>query len=244
MGTKLPKVLIVIPCLNEQEALPGLLARLRSARDGLSSRFELDMVVIDDGSTDRTAAIARAEGVRVARLSRNLGIGGAVQTGLRLALRENCDLAVQMDGDGQHPPDELGKILEPMVADDPPDIVIGSRFLDAGGWRTTAMRRLGIAWLSFVLRVIARVKVRDATSGYRAYGRRALELFDAYYPYDYPEPESVALARATGLRVVEVAVKMQGRQGGASSIRGLATGYYMLKVTLAVLLTFARGRSQ
>jgi glycosyltransferase involved in cell wall biosynthesis len=235
-------VLAVVPCLNEQEALPPLLAQLRATAQALASDARLDVLVVDDGSTDRTAAIARAGGARVVRLCRNLGIGAAVQTGLRFALREGYDCAVQIDGDGQHPPDELRRLLAPLAQPEAPDLVIGSRFVDRGGdgWKSTRLRRVGISWLAFVLRTFVGARVSDPTSGFRVYGRRALALFDDNYPYDYPEPESVALAKAAGLTIREVPIKMQERQGGASSIRGLKTAYYMLKVTLAVLLTFVR----
>lgn len=234
------RVLAVVPCLNEQEALPGLLAQLQAAAKALSAEVSLQVLVVDDGSTDGTADIARQSGATVVRLCRNLGIGAAVQTGLRFALREGFDCAVQIDGDGQHPPEELRSLLAPLDQPDPPDLVIGSRFLDRQGWKSTRLRRVGIGWLSLVLRVFVGTKVADPTSGFRVYGRRALALFDDNYPYDYPEPESLALAKAAGLSVREVPVQMQARQGGASSIRGLRTAYYMLKVTIAVLLTFVR----
>ena len=232
------RILVVVPALNEESGLPLLLSDLRAVaeRDG----FAVEIVVIDDASTDRTADVARAHGARVVRLCRNLGIGGAVQTGLRLALREGFDCAVQMDGDGQHPPSELGKLLAPMQAPDPPDIVVGSRYLQREGFQSTLPRRLGSGWLRWVLRIVTGEKTTDPTSGYRVYGSRALRLFNWSYPHDYPEPEALVLAKVAGLRVAEVPVVMKERQGGASSIPILRAPYYMLKVTVAILLAYAR----
>jgi len=229
------RVLIVVPAYNEQEALGGLLAEIRAL-----DIAQLETVVVDDGSSDRTADVARAGGARVLRLCGNLGIGGAVQSGLRLAEREGFDCAVQIDGDGQHPPAELHRLLEAMHADDPPDLVVGTRYRDKAGFRSTMMRRIGSWWLRVILRFIARVRVSDPTSGFRLYGTRALRLFSAVYPYDFPEPESLALARVAGLRTAEVAVTMRERQGGTSSIGGFSAMYYMLKVTIAVVLTYVR----
>lgn len=237
MPPRRPRLLIVIPCLNEEEALPKTLARLKEHVAALKADTEI--VVIDDGSLDRTAHIARKVGVRVVELSRNLGIGGAVQTGLKIAQREGFDCALQLDGDGQHPPEEVNKLLARLEEKPTADLVIGSRFLGHDGWKSTLMRRAGIRWLSFVLGLLG-AKVKDPTSGFRIYGRRALNIYSHYYPYDYPEPESIAIAHVAGLRVVEEPVQMQARQGGLSSIRGLKTAYYMLKVTVAVLLSALR----
>jgi glycosyltransferase involved in cell wall biosynthesis len=232
------RVLVVVPALNEESGLPPLLSELRAVaqRDG----FSAEIVVIDDASTDRTAEVAREHGARVVRLCRNLGIGGAVQTGLRLALREGFDCAVQMDGDGQHPPSELRKLVAAMQAPLAPDIVVGSRYLHGEGFQSTLPRRMGSGWLGWVLRLVTGQKTTDPTSGYRAYGRRALKLFNWSYPHDYPEPEALVLAKVAGLRVVEIPVVMKERQGGASSISIVHAPYYMLKVTAAILLAYAR----
>jgi glycosyltransferase involved in cell wall biosynthesis len=231
------RVLLIIPAYNEQEALGGLLSEIRAlpATDGI----ELETVVVDDGSADRTTDVAIAGGARVLRLCGNLGIGGAVQSGLRLAYREHFDAAVQIDGDGQHPPMELTRLLEPMRADTAPDLIVGTRYRDKDNFRSTLLRRMGSWWLRTLLRVVG-VKVTDPTSGYRVYGPRALRLFDETYPYDFPEPEALAMVRAVGLAVAEVPVQMRERQGGRSSIAGFSTVYYMFKVTIAVLLTYMR----
>jgi glycosyltransferase involved in cell wall biosynthesis len=233
------RVLIVVPALNEERALPPLLEELR--RGFPQPGIETSVLVVDDGSSDGTAEVARAAGVRVARLSRNLGIGGAVQCGLRVGFREGFDCAVQIDGDGQHPPAELPKLLTAFGDPSSPDLVVGSRFLENGGFRSTWLRRIGVIWLRLVLWFLG-IRVTDPTSGFRLYGRRALAIFNRTYPYDYPEPEALAIAKAARLRILEVPVDMRPRQGGRSSIAGLQTMYYMIKVTLAVVLSFVRSR--
>jgi glycosyltransferase involved in cell wall biosynthesis len=232
------RLLVVVPALNEEGALPALLDELLGSRTALGC--DLAVVVVDDGSSDRTAEVALDRGARVVRLCRNLGIGGAVQTGLRLALREGFDGAVQMDGDGQHPPGELPKLLAALAATPAPDLVVGTRYRERNGWSSTRLRRLGSWWLKWVIWSLTGNRYTDPTSGYRLYGPRALALFDRTYPYDYPEPEALAIALAAHLRVTEVPVTMRERQGGASSISGLWAPYYMLKVTLAVMLAYVR----
>lgn len=235
------RVLIIIPAYNEQEALGGLLAELR----GLSNlEAELEIVVVDDGSADRTAEVAHAGGARVLELCGNLGIGGAVQSGLRLAARERFDFAVQIDGDGQHPPSELARLIAAATTSPVPDLVVGTRYKDRENFRSTTLRRVGSWWLKLVLRIVARVHVSDPTSGFRLYGPRALALFDETYPYDFPEPESLAVARANGLVIAETPVTMRERQGGSSSIVGFSTFYYMLKVTLAIVLSYTRSKKR
>lgn len=234
------RILAVVPALNEERALGPLLAELTALF--AAQRIEGQIVVVDDGSGDGTAMVAARGGARVVRLCNNLGIGGAVQSGLRLALQEGFDCAVQIDGDGQHPPAELPKLLAALEATPAPDLVVGTRYLvrDEDGFRSTWLRRLGGRFLGLLLRVVSRLRVTDPTSGYRLYGRRALRLFGRSYPYDYPEPESLAMARAAGLHIVEVPVRMRERQAGRSSIAGLSAPYYMLKVTLAVVLSHLR----
>ena len=233
------RLLIIIPAYNEEEALVGLLAEIRALKhDEVGA--DVETVVVDDGSTDRTAEVARAGGARVLRLCRNLGIGGAVQSGLRLAHRERFDFAAQVDGDGQHPPSELARLVECARQDPAPDLVVGTRYTDKNNFRSTVLRRLGSWWLRVLLRIVTRLRITDPTSGFRLYGPRALKKFDETYPYDFPEPESLAVARAARLRVVEAPVTMRERQGGRSSIAGFSTVYYMLKVTVAVVLTYIR----
>lgn len=234
------RLLVIVPAYNEQEALGGLLDELRTL-PAADLGVEIEVLVVDDGSRDRTSDVARAGGARLLQLCRNLGIGGAVQAGIRLAHREHFDYAVQIDGDGQHPPTELARLLEAARGDAGADLLVGTRYRDTkDNFRSTFLRRLGSWWLRSLLRIVTRLKLTDPTSGFRLYGARALALFDDTYPYDFPEPESLAIARASGLSVVEVPVTMRERQGGTSSIAGFSTVYYMFKVTIAVLLTYTR----
>ena len=234
------RLLVIIPALNEEQSLQALLHEFKLAQPRLP--WSTQAVVIDDGSVDRTAQVAAAANVRVVKLGRNLGIGAAVQTGLRLAFREGFDAALQMDGDGQHPPLEIGRLLARLGQADCPDLVVGSRHIARRGYQATGARRAGQLWLILCLRLLCGLKLTDPTSGFRLYGAAALRLFERAYPDDFPEPESLAIASKCGLRVVEEPVEMRARQGGQSSINGLKSIYYMIKVTLAVALAVARLR--
>lgn len=229
------RVLAIVPAFNEARNLPGVAAALRRAAP------EVDGCVVDDGSTDDTAAVARGLGLEVLRLPVNLGIGGAVQAGYLHARDRGYDLAVQIDGDGQHDPAFLGALLEPLRAGRA-DLVVGSRFLAAGGFKSTVVRRAGIRYLSWFLRLRCGARASDPTSGFRAANRRAIDLFSRRYPSDYPEPESIAIAHREGLRIAEVPVVMSARPHGASSITWARTLYYLVKVSLALLLLPVRER--
>lgn len=236
-GTSLGRVvriLVVVPAWNEEKNLPPLLAKLRACP------FPLDVCVVDDGSIDRTAQVASGlERVTVIRLPVNLGIGGAVQTGYLVARERGYDVAIQVDGDGQHDPEAIGSILGPVLAGDA-DLSVGSRFLESGGYQSTLLRRAGIAYLSVLLRYRTGLHLSDPTSGFRAAGRRAIALFAQYYPSDYPEPESLAVARRHGLRIKEVSVAMKPRGSGVSSINAWRAVYYFFKVSLSILLLPSR----
>lgn len=229
------RVAAIVPAYNEARSLPGVLAALRREAPAC------DVCVVDDGSDDGTAEVAAGLGATVLRSPLNLGIGGAVQTGYLWARDHGYDAAVQIDGDGQHDPAYLPAALRP-IAEGRADLVIGSRFLEGEGYRSTALRRAGIRYLSWFLRLRCGARVSDPTSGFRAAGRRAIELFAARYPSDYPEPEAVALAQAVGLRIAEVPVRMQERRHGASSITAWRSLYYLVKVSLALLLIPSRRR--
>jgi hypothetical protein len=199
--------------------------------------------VIDDGSTDETAAVARSLGFELLKLPVNLGIGGAVQAGYLWASQRGYDVAVQFDGDGQHDAASIPALLEPIRRGEA-DLVIGSRFLAESAFRSTPLRRAGIRYLSWFLRVRCGVRVTDPTSGFRAAGRRAIALFAQAYPSDYPEPEAIAVASRAGLAVTEVAAGMRQRAHGESSITPLRALYYFLKVSTALLLLPVRPRSR
>jgi len=195
--------------------------------------------VVDDGSSDETASVAARLGFTVLPTAVNLGIGGAVQTGYLWARERGYDVAVQMDADGQHDPGQLEAVLAPVKRGEL-SVVVGSRFIEAGGYRSTALRRMGIRYLSWFLRLRCGARVSDPTSGYRAADRRAIELFARSYPSDYPEPESIAIAVRNGLRVGEVPIVMARRAHGESSITAWRTLYYLVKVSLALILLPAR----
>jgi glycosyltransferase involved in cell wall biosynthesis len=230
------RVAAIVPAYNEARNLPRLAEGLRAHAP------DLDVCVVDDGSSDETAAVARSLGWTVLRLPMNLGIGGAVQAGYLWAFEHGHDVAVQIDGDAQHDPAYLESLLAPLT-EGRADLVVGSRFLLDGGFRSTVVRRAGIRYLSWFLRLRCGARVTDPTSGFRAASRRAIELFARYYPSDYPEPEAIALASRAGLRLAEVPVRMQERAHGESSITALGTLYYLVKVSLALVILPPRNES-
>jgi glycosyltransferase involved in cell wall biosynthesis len=229
------RALVIVPAFNEERNISRVVQELRRDAPGW------DVCVVDDGSSDSTARLARENGACVLRLPVNLGIGGAVQTGYLWARDHGYEVAAQIDGDGQHDPGYLIAALEPIAAGSA-DLVIGSRYLQGGGFQSTALRRAGTRYLTWFLRLRCGAQVTDPTSGFRVAGRRAIELFAANYPSDYPEPEAIALAIRRGLRMREVPVVMRGREHGASSIGPVRTLYYLLKVSLALLLLPAERR--
>ena len=225
----------IVPALNEEHTVPRVIDELRAFDPGL------DVVVIDDGSSDRTAEVAAAKGATVLRLPYNLGIGGSVQTGFRFAYERGYDLAVRVDGDGQHDPSQLGRIVGP-VLDGDADIVVGSRFAgEAGdGYRSSRSRRVGIRILASVVSGIVGQRVTDPTSGFQALNRRGIALFARDYPHDYPEVEATVMVFRHRLRMQEVPVSMRERGGGRSSITALRSIYYMVKVLLAIFVGLFR----
>ena len=229
MEEKKEKILIIIPAYNEAENI------VHVVKDMMEQAPQYDYLVVNDGSTDKTLAICEEEGFRYLDLSINMGIGGAVQAGYIYAYKNNYDIAVQMDGDGQHDVAYLEKLLEPIAADEA-DVVIGSRFLEKEGFQTSASRRTGINILSALIWITTGKRIRDVTSGYRAVNRMFIEIYSKDYPTDYPEPEAIVAAMMHLGRVREVPVKMRAREGGVSSITFKKSVYYMFKVTLAILL--------
>jgi len=233
MSVELGRRIAIVPAYNEERNIGRVVAELRAFDAGL------DVVVISDGSVDGTAAAAEAAGARVLRLPFNLGIGGAVQTGFKYAWEQGYELAVRCDGDGQHIPGELPKVIAPVVAGEA-DIAVGSRFAGGAGYRSSATRRVGIRLLATVVSAIARQRVTDTTSGFQALNRRALELFAADYPHDYPEVEGMVMTIKHRLRLVEVPVEMREREHGRSSITTLRSVYYMAKVLVALFVGLFR----
>jgi hypothetical protein len=239
-GPDLKRRLAIVPAHNEVEAIAGTVSEIhRSAPD-------FDVVVIDDGSSDGTAARAAEAGAAVLRLPFNLGIGGAMQSGYLYALENGYDVAVQVDGDGQHDPATLHALLARLEEDPTIDMVTGSRFLEPSqeGFRSTGARRVGIRILTGVISLITRQRVTDPTSGLRMTNRRGIELFAHDYPHDYPEVEAILLLHAHRLRRVEIPVVMRARLTGTSAISSTQSVYYMVKVLLALFVGIFRARPE
>jgi len=235
MAASASSLLVVVPAYNEGGSVTKVIDSLHEhAKD-------FDVIVIDDGSTDNTAAAAAAAGAEVVRLPFNLGIGGAVQTGFLYALDHGYDYMAQVDGDGQHEAAELAALLEVIRADPTLDMVCGSRFLShESGYLAPISRRTGIHLFAFALSRIVGQPITDPTSGFRLYNRRAITLFARDYPHDYPEVEAVLMLHAHRLRMAEVPVKMHQRGAGQSSITKARSLYYMVKVSLALLVGLLR----
>ncbi len=224
-----PRVLLIIPCFNEQESIEALLREISSLREGYST------VVVDDGSKDSTYEKA-AQLSPTIRLLINLGIGGAVQTGIRYAATNGFDFCVQIDGDGQHPPSEISKLLN-AHKESPCSIMIGSRYLLNDSFRSTLARRFGSKAIAWSLNTLfKRCNITDPTSGMRLMDRAAIEFFARSYPHDFPEPISLAWALQEGLTVRECAVQMRSRNNGQSSIAGWKPIAYMLRVLGYIVL--------
>ena len=238
-GSKKIKVAIIIPCYNESEAIAGVLKELQQICP------DYDYIVVNDCSSDNTAETVEGTGLAtIIDLPVNLGIGGAVQVGLKYAARNNYDYALKYDGDGQHRADEIDLILKPLI-ENRADIIIGSRFIYDGddGFKSTFTRRIGIKIFEVVNSILIKQKVTDNTAGFRAYNKKAIKFLARYYPsFDYPEPEEVVLLGKNSFKISEVPVRMRVRQGGVSSINNIKSIYYMIKVLFSVMVVATRPR--
>ena len=223
------KKLIIIPAYNEQESIK------KTVEDIMEKAPHFDYIVINDCSTDKTKEICETEEFNVIHLPVNLGIGGAVQTGYLYAARNGYDIAVQVDGDGQHVPQFLSKMADYMEAEHA-DMVIGSRFIDKEGFQSSGARRVGIKYFTMLIKLLTGTKITDPTSGLRMVNREIIEFFAEEYPKDYPEPESVVAILRRKKKVLEIPVIMRERSGGVSSISMKKSVYYMIKVSLAILI--------
>lgn len=227
--------LVIIPALNEEKTVGAVIRSILDAAE------EVDIVVISDGSTDRTPEVAASAGAYVISLTVNLGIGGAVQTGYRYARENGYLYAIQIDADGQHDPADLPRLLAEARRGDA-DMILGSRYVQKTAYRSSTSRRMGMILLAAFVRMAVGYAIKDTTSGYRVVNRRTIELFSGQYPLDYPEVEVLVLLHRYKMTVREVAVEMKERQAGVSSITMFKSMYYMFKVSLAILLEVLRGR--
>lgn len=223
------KCLIIIPAYNEADNIEKVVDNI------IQNYPQYDYVIVNDGSTDATRKVCKKNRYQVLNLPVNMGIGGAVQTGYCYARDNDYDIAVQIDGDGQHDVKFLVEMIA-LIESGQADIVIGSRFVQKEGFQSSMFRRAGIKFLSNLGWVLTGVKVRDITSGYRVVNRRFIQIFARDYPADYPEPEAMVIAAVHGGKIREYPVVMKERENGTSSITLTRSVYYMVKVTLAMLI--------
>jgi glycosyltransferase involved in cell wall biosynthesis len=233
------RLLVVVPALNEEQTVGATVAEIRSRIPGA------DILVISDGSTDRTAQVARDSGAMVLELPINLGVGGAMRAGYRFAYRHAYDAAVQVDADGQHDPAQVHTLLDVMERDDA-DVVIGSRFAGVGDYRVRGPRRWAMQFLSSVLSRVCRTKLTDTTSGFKASNRAAIAQFAADYPAEYlgDTVEALVIAARAGLRVREVGVEMRPRAGGRPSHKPFRAAIFLARAALALLIALSRPSAQ
>lgn len=227
------KLLVIIPAYNEQSTIDTVVNEVREYFPGA------DIVVVNDGSNDATLRQAQQNGTIVLNLPYNMGIGAAVQTGYLFANKEGYDIAFQVDGDYQHDPRELTKLLLPILREEA-DMIIGSRYLKDGGFKSSIPRRIGIKFFSWLLFIFTKKKIADPTSGFRAVNRKIIKFFSMEYPPDYPEVESLLLLHKKGFTFKEIPVNMKARLKGKSSINAMKACYYMIKVTLCMMAGFFR----
>ena len=223
----------IVPAYNEEGRVGRVIDEIRAFDPGF------EVVVVDDGSVDRTAEVAAAAGARVLSLPYNLGIGGSVQTAFRFALENGFELAVRLDGDGQHDAAHLGALIAPVLAGEA-DIAVGSRFLGDGGYRQSAHRQIGNRILAGAASLVARERVTDPSSGFQALNARAIELFANDYPHEFPEVEATVLVAKHRLRRIEVPAAMRERLAGSSSHGVLKSAYFLAKVLLALFVAVFR----
>lgn len=228
------KKLVIIPAYNECGSIQKTVDDIRNYAPGF------DYLVVNDCSKDNTLSICRKGNLNYVNLSVNLGIGGAVQTGYIYACQNGYDIAVQFDGDGQHDASYLEMMAEELVRTSS-DMVIGSRFIEKEGFQSSGLRRIGIRYFTVLIQLVTGKKVTDPTSGMRMVNKDVMRMYAENYPKDYPEPESVVAILRRGKKVTEVPVVMRERAEGTSSIHGLKTVYYMVKVSLAILMERLRG---
>ena len=227
------KKLIIIPAYNESESI------VETVQDIIDNAKDFDYIIINDCSTDNTKALCEQNNFNVINLPINLGIGGAVQTGYKYAKDNNYDLAVQVDGDGQHDPKFLSEMSEYLIEHDL-DMVIGSRFIKKMGFQSSLMRRVGIKYFTWIIRLLTGKVITDPTSGLRIINKEIINIFCNEYPRDHPEPESIVVLLKLHKKIGEIPVVMRERAGGVSSISAIKSVYYMIKVSLAIFIEAIR----
>ncbi|MBT2763306.1 glycosyltransferase family 2 protein [Paenibacillus sp. ISL-20] len=228
------KILIIIPAFNEEHNITNLLDNINKFKAA-----NIEVIVINDKSTDNTLFELIKKDVQFIDLPCNLGIGGAVQTGYKYANLHNFDIAIQVDGDGQHDPSYIEELINPII-EGRADMVIGSRYINKEGFQSTLLRRIGIRYFSRMIKLCTGQIVTDPTSGFRACNSKVISQFISYYPMDYPEPESIVSLLRTGYRITEIPVVMVKRENGQSSINKFKSIYYMIKVSIAILIDILR----
>ncbi len=229
------RTLVLIPCLDEAPRIGDIVRRVTDLHPGL------DVLVVDDGSTDDTAGVAQAAGAAVVRLPFNLGYGAALQTGYKYALEQGYERLVQMDGDGQHPPEQIGPLLAALEGEGV-DLALGSRFLGRAEYRIPALRRVGIGFFGRITSALVGQAVTDPTSGLQAMNRSVLAFYQQdFYPWDYPDADMLLRVHYAGLRFAEVPVVMLGGPPGKSMHRGMRPLYYVYKLLLSLALTWLSG---
>ncbi|MBI5492423.1 MAG: glycosyltransferase family 2 protein [Deltaproteobacteria bacterium] len=227
------KLLVIIPAFNEEATIGSVISSVKKEVP------EANILVVNDGSRDRTASIAEDSGVTVLNHLYNMGIGATMQTGYKYARLMGYEVAVQVDGDGQHPADQIKYLIAPIL-NKKADLVVGSRFLGEGTYRPSLARSAGMAIFSKVVSTVIKEKVTDTTSGFRAAGRDCIAFFSSRYPDDYPEVEALVLLHKKGFSIMEVPVRMYERAGGRSSITPVKSVYYMVKVLLAIMVDLVK----
>ncbi len=227
------RVLIIVPAFNEEKSIQKVLTSIKEKAPNK------DILVINDGSRDKTATIAKRCAVNVVSVPYNLGIGGAVQTGLLFAKEKNYDVAIQIDADGQHNPDEIEKLLTTIETNNA-DMVLGSRFLHKTNYHSTYLRKLGNKIFSDLIAMVTKQRFSDSTSGFRAWNRRAINFLATNYPTEFPEPESLVILKKHGFKIEEVSVEMNERQGGESSVTKFKAIYFMISISIAILIDWIK----
>ncbi|ADL70013.1 glycosyl transferase family 2 [Thermoanaerobacterium thermosaccharolyticum] len=224
----MPKIIVIVPAYNEEKTIDSVIYNIKKNKD-------VDILVVNDGSSDKTSLIAKNNGVIVIDLPFNLGIGGCMQTGYKYAYKNGYDIAIQIDADGQHDARFIDELIKPILNDEA-DLVIGSRYVAKTNYRGSYLRRTGSRFFTFLLKILTGYAIYDSTSGFRAANRKVIKYFSESYPQDYPEVEVIAKLSKMGFRMREIPVEMHERLGGQSSINFKRSIYYMVKVTLAILV--------